>query len=109
MKYPIPAYAASFWIAGDSLMIAFPGQGPEEHGHTVKFPASEGGLRAAITVLKDRAQARDLRLSNRGTPSQYEVENDKRYKAFVMAQKAEKKAAIETREEAEAFLKELGL
>jgi hypothetical protein len=50
-----------------------------------------------------------LRLANRGTPTQYEVENDKRYKAFVMAQKAEKKATVQTREEAEAFLKELGL
>jgi hypothetical protein len=109
MKYPIPAHAASFWVAGDSLMVAFPGQGPEEHGHTVKFPASEGGLRAAITVLKDRAQARDLRLANRGTPTQYEVENDLRYRAFVKARKDEKKAAVQTREEAEAFLKELDL
>jgi len=98
---PVPHYACTFWVAGDSLMVAFPGQGPEAKGHTIKLPASKAGLETIITILKDRAQARDLRLSQKGTPSQYEIENDARYKAF-------KKAIEMNLKEAEELLGGLG-
>lgn len=109
MTYPVPHYAATFWIAGDNLMIAFPGQGPEGRGHTITLPCSVAGFSTAITIMKDREHARSLRLGVQGTPTQYEVENDQRYKALVRARKEEREAAREEREEAEAFLKELGL
>jgi hypothetical protein len=89
-KYPIPHYAVSVWVAGDHLMVAFPGTASEQ-GHTIKLPVSAGGLQAAITVLKDRATARDLRLSNRGTPTQWDLENDNRYKTWLKAMAEDKK------------------
>lgn len=107
--YPLPAHAASFWIAGDDLWIAFPGQGPEERGHSIRLPASVAGLATAISILKDRAKATDLRLSAKGTPSQYEVENDARYKALVRARSEDRQASLEEREAARKDLQELGL
>lgn len=108
--YPLPAHAASFWVSGDDLWIAFPGQGPEERGHSVRLPASPAGLAAAITILKDRAEhGRDLKLGNRGTPTQYEIENDKRYRALVRARAEEREASLEERQAARAELEELGL
>lgn len=108
-SYPLPAHAASFWIAGDDLWIAFPGQGPEAKGHSIRLPASVAGLATAIQILKDRAAATDLRLSNKGTPSQYEIENDRRYQALVRARKEERETSAEERASAAAELQELGL
>ena len=108
-RYPIPSHAASFWIAGDDLWIAFPGQGPEERGHSIRLPASAAGMATAIQIMKERAQARSLRLSNPGTPSQYEVENDRRYKALVRVRETERQTSRADRETAAAELKELGL
>lgn len=111
--YPLPSHAASFWIAGDDLWIAFPGQGPEERGHSIKLPASAGGLAAAVKIMRDRATAKDLKLSNRGTPSQYEVEralvNDKKY-AHILSAMAEAKIVSEAdKATARAELEALGL
>lgn len=108
-RYPIPAYAVNLWIAGDDLWIAFPGQGPEERGHSVRLPASVAGMQTAITILRERAQARSLRLGERGTPTQYELEQDKKYGAILEAMKADSTAKREDRARAEAELAELGL
>jgi hypothetical protein len=89
-KYPIPHYAVSVWVAGDNLMVAFPGTASEQ-GHTIKLPVSAGGLKAALSILRDRAQARDLRLGNRGTPIQWVIESDKNYKAWLKAMAEVKK------------------
>lgn len=106
--YPLPAYAVHTWIAGDNLMVAFPGTA-SERGHTITLPATVAGLQTAINIMKERAQARDLRLSQRGTPTQYEVENDRRYRALVAANGAERERKAREAEEAAEFLKELGL
>lgn len=97
-KYPLPSYAVSAWVVGDNLMIAFPGTGPSGQGHTIKLPASAGGLQAAITIMKDRAAAQDMRLGNRGTPTQYEIE--------ARAGAAFGKAVRKLREEREAMIAE---
>lgn len=107
-KYPLPSYAVSVWAAGDSLMVAFPGIATEQ-GHTIKLPLSPAGLKTAITILAERQAASDLRLSQRGTPTQYEVENDARYKALVRARQKEKAYTAAEIAEADEFLKELGL
>lgn len=112
-SYPLPAHACSCWVAGDDLWIAFPGQGPAGQGHSIRLPASAGGFAAAVQIMRDRAQARDLKLSNPGTPSQYEVEralaHDSKYKAILGAM-AQGKAQTETeRREAAAELEALGL
>lgn len=123
-RYPIPSHAASFWIAGDDLWIAFPGQGPEERGHSIRMPASAAGMAAAVQIMRDRAAAQSLKIGNRGTPTQYEIEAGKawgkvtkRHREEAEAQiaaKVEEKAAIErrkaqAREAARQELEELGL
>lgn len=113
-SYPLPSHAASFWIAGDDLMVAFPTQGPEGRGSTLRFPASANGLQAAITVLKGRkAHADDLRLASRGTPSQYEVERamvgDPKYTAILRAMQDDSEEKRKAAASARFLLKELGL
>lgn len=127
--YPLPAYAVSVWVAGDSLMIAFPGT-VSEQGHTIKLPASEGGLRAAVNIMRERSRAEDLRIGNAGTPTQYTLEQragmaygravrklrheEESALAEANADKLEKHTAKVRRakreaDEAKEFLKELGL
>lgn len=116
-KYPLPEYAVNMWVAGDSLMVAFPGT-VSEQGHTIKLPASAGGLQAAINIMKERARAASLRIGNKGTPTQWDadailahwgkmakVENDEK----IAKHEAKIAQARREREEAETFLKELGL
>lgn len=116
-KYPLPSYAVSVWVAGDSLMVAFPGTVTEQ-GHTIKLPASEGGLRAAISIMKERSRAESLRIGNAGTPTQWDTDRQMahwgrmlRLDAIAKVAKHEAKMAEAKREKAEAeeFLKELGL
>lgn len=111
--FPLPSYAASFWVAGDDLWIAFPGQGPQERSHSIRLPASAAGMAAAIKIMRDRSQAARLELSNRGTPTQYEVEralaSDANY-AYILGAMASAKAVTEAdRAAARAELEELGL
>ena len=108
-RYPIPDYAVNLWVSGDDLWIAFPGQGPEERGHSVRLPASVAGLQTAITILKERAQAKSLKLGERGTPTQYELEQDRKYAAILEAMKADTAERREAQAKAEAELVELGL
>jgi hypothetical protein len=115
-KYPLPAHACSIWAAGDNLMVAFPGVATEQ-GHTIKLPLSEGGLRAVVSILRERSVAQDLRLSQRGTPSQWEADKLAAWgKALkrdrderVAKLDAERAEAARERDEAAEFLKELGL
>jgi hypothetical protein len=128
-KYPLPDYAVSMWVVGDSIMIAFPGT-VSEQGHTIKLPASEGGLRAAISIMKDRAVAQNLRIGNAGTPTQHDIERQagkawgavsrrlREAKEAMIAERNERKLAEHTAKvrraereakEAREFLKELGL
>jgi len=107
-KYPLPAYAVSVWVAGDNLMVAFPGT-LSEQGHTIKLPASPAGMQTIVRILRDRATARDLRLGNAGTPSQYDLEADQRY-AIILRAMGEAKAKDESAQaEARRELEELGL
>lgn len=128
-KYPLPAYAVSMWVVGDSLMIAFPGTVTEQ-GHTIKLPASAGGLQAAVNIMRERSRAQDLRLGNRGTPTQHEIEaragaafgkavrKEREAREAAVTERNERKLAEHTakvrraereRKEAATFLKELGL
>lgn len=116
-KYPLPEYAVSVWVAGDSLMVAFPGT-VSEQGHTIKLPASAGGLQAAVNILKDRARAQSLRIGNKGTPTQWDTDKVLAHWGRMMkddaedkVRKHEAKMAEARREkiEADEFLKELGL
>lgn len=107
--YPIPSYAVSLWVAGDDLWLAFPGQGPEGKGHSVRLPASLAGMQTAVALLRDRSQAKDLKLGNRGTPTQYELEQDRKYGAILAAMAADTQEKREVRAKAQAELAELGL
>lgn len=110
-KYPLPSYAVSVWVAGDSLFIAFPGT-VSEQGHTIKLPASAGGLQAAINIMKARASASSLKIGNRGTPTQWDADAVLAHWAFeAKIAEHEVKMAAERRKKTEAaeFLKGLGL
>lgn len=122
--YPLPSYAISLWVAGDDLWLAFPGQGPEGKGHSVRLPASQAGMATAITILRERAQAERLELGNRGTPTQYEIEAGKAWgratkrlreetEAQIVAKVEERAAAKRRKAKAQAIarreLEELGL
>jgi hypothetical protein len=109
--YPLPSHAASFWIAGDDLWIAFPGQGPEERGHSIRLPASAGGLATAISIMRARSKAHttdELKLGNR-TPTRYDLETDKKMTAWLAALDEGKVATAAERQAAQAELEELGL
>lgn len=106
-SYPIPSHAASFWIAGDDLWIAFPPQGPEARGSSIRLPANEHGLATAIAILKSRVKP--TRLGERGTPSQYDLESDKKFAAWLRAMDEGKEATAAERAKAKAELEELGL
>ena len=108
MTYPLPSYAVSVWVSGDNLMVAFPPT-TGERGHTIKLPVSPAGLSTALAILKDRVVATDLRIAQRGTPSQWDIDTDQLYKAMVKSRAAERQAAQREKDEAVAFLEELGL
>lgn len=103
--YPLPRHAAYIWIADDTLTLAFPPITGSDKGHSVSLPANPAGLSRALAILRDRASALDLRLSNRGTPPKIAVENDARYKEWLKAMKVTK----EEKAEAGKMLDELGL
>lgn len=107
--FPLPSYAISLWVAGDDLWLAFPGQGPEGKGHSVRLPASQAGFATAISILRDRVQAKDLKLGQPGTPTQYELEQDRKYGAILAAMKADTAERREAQAKAAAELAELGL
>ncbi len=63
--------------------------------------------------MRQREAATNLAISQRGTPSQYEVERalvgDPKYKAILGAMAADASAKREERESAAALLQEIGL
>lgn len=106
-SYPIPSHAASFWIAGDDLWIAFQPHASEACGSSIHLPANEHGLATAIAILKSRVKP--TRLGERGTPSQYDLETDKKFSAWLRAMDEDKEATAAERAKAKAELEELGL
>lgn len=105
--YPIPSYAVNLWVAGDDLWLAFPGQGPEGRGHSIRLPASEHGLKTAINILKDRAQAERLEIGHDGTPTQYTVEQHagRAWGTVARRQREARAAALQISVEEEARYK----
>jgi len=104
--YPVPAYAATIWVSGDNLMVTFPPQ-KGERSHTISLPISEGGLKTAVQIFRDRAHASDLRIANVGTPTQYQVESAAKYRAFYKPKP--KRLPVPRRKKIKDLLKELEL
>ena len=111
-KYPLPSYAVSVWAAGDNLMARSPRQ-IGERGHLHQTAPSAGQrLKTALAILEEDRSGGRQRSPDRpagAAPTQYEVENDQRYKALVKARAADAAATQAERDEAVAFLEELGL
>ncbi len=103
--YPLPKHAAYIWSVGDHLMLAFPPITGSDKGHSVSLPATPAGLSRALAILRDRASALDLRLNQRGTPTQLNLESDAKYNAWLRAMKT----TDAEREDAGKFLEDLGL
>lgn len=88
---PLPSYATTIWLDGTgNLCLALP-SGPQGHPHVVRIPLakcsiekSDGGStlgrqmgwQALLEVLKQRqaAQKRPIRLGDRASPVQYDIE-----------------------------------
>ena len=81
--YPPPKHSAYIWASGDQLYLAFPPLNGSAHGHRVVLPATPAGLSRALAILHDRASALDLRLNQRGTPTQLNLESDKKYNEWL--------------------------
>lgn len=106
--YPVPRYAAYVWVTGDTLWLGFPS--PVEGGsHSVPFPATDKGLKLAMSTLRERETSTRLEIANKAAPSRYQVEralvNDKRYNELLRALKVAPKVDPEV----EALMRELGL
>ncbi len=54
MKYPLPSYAASIYIAGDTLWLGLPSWNGEDRGHSVPIPATQAGLAELLRILQAR-------------------------------------------------------
>ncbi len=59
--------------------------------------------------MRQRSQAKDLKLGNPGTPTQYELEQDKKYGAILKSMADDALWKREARAKAAADLAELGL
>lgn len=74
-SYPLPAHAASIWIAGDILFIAFPSTSPGVRGHTVELRINENTMLTLIHVLRSRARSTELdRMGKPECPTQYNLD-----------------------------------
>lgn len=108
-QYPIPDYAATLWLAGDEINIAFPS--PLDAGsHVVRFPASERGLTLLLRILREREKVesvQDLTIGNKAAPTQYMTEA--RYREIVKAIERDKAAKEAADAELDSIFDDIGL
>lgn len=105
--YPLPRHACYLWAVGDRIMLGFPPVTGSDKGHSVSLPNTTQGLSQALEILHERSTIAFDRqtIGHRASPTQHQIQNDKRYKAFMAASAV---SAAE-RDEASKFLEELGL
>lgn len=68
-SYPLPSYAASVWLNGDKLTLAFPGLDTHTQGHTVAVDIDISAITNLLTSSRfdhKNALGRDERKSLRG-------------------------------------------
>jgi len=76
MTYPLPAYAANIWLAGDKLMLGFP-ETRNSPGHAVALPATERGLQVALQLLHERmVLPAESKIGTRAEPTQAWIEEE---------------------------------
>lgn len=104
--YPLPSHAISVWLAGDTLWARFPPTTPGGKGHSAPFPATPEGFALALSILRERATANyTMTIGTRAAPVRYDLEK------IAQALKEGTTYAKKKREkeEADEFLKEIGL
>ena len=108
MLYPAPAYAATVWVAGETLWLAFPPSNGHTHGHSVHLSADVYGFQCALRILREREINGSLKINQKGAQSQHLA--DAMYKAIRASTKLkEVEASSAERKAAKDFLKDLGL
>lgn len=75
-SYPLPSHAASIWLSGDILFIAFPSTDPNVRGHTVELRINENTMLTLVHVLRSRARSHSQndRLGKPECPTQYNLD-----------------------------------
>jgi hypothetical protein len=106
MSYPLPSYAASIWLDGETLWLAFPSA--SGRGHKVYLSADQYGLTCALRILREREiHGGAAKLNEPSAPSQALL--DMYANALLRNQRVNKDKKQETAKEAAEFLKEIGL
>ena len=110
--YPIPSYAAHIWLAGDTLWLGFPPLTEGGSSHSVPYPANERGITLIIETLRERRKG-ERSLGSHGSPTKYQTEralvDDRKYNILLRALRESKAATEKEKQDATAFLEELGL
>jgi len=99
MKYPLPSYAASIWLADNTLWLGLPGRGPEDRGHSIPVPATAEGMAQVLRILKarERDQA-SVRIGDEGSPTRAQLEAIMRKREQARAERqAQANARVEAK------------
>jgi hypothetical protein len=73
-SYPLPHYAASVWLSGDKLMVAFPPLPGNIKGHTVALPSTAAGFAVLQESLRERQRDGYQKLGTKAVPVQYDID-----------------------------------
>ncbi len=73
--YPLPSYAASFWVVGDQLFVRLPPWATGGPAHIITLPANEAGMKICLDLLKERARASyETKIGTKAAPVQYDID-----------------------------------
>ncbi len=78
--YPIPAYAATIWMAGNDIMLAF-GETSTTPGHTCRIPNTEKGMAVVVAILSARRNLPEggseaSKIGTGAEPTQFNIERE---------------------------------
>lgn len=110
--YPLPGYAAYIWVAGDEIKLVLPSP-LDAPAHTITLPNNDKGLARALAILREREHEPQSTIGKAAAPTQHMTDralaNDAKYNAWLRTMREQSDERKAEREEAEQFLKEIGL
>ena len=107
MTYPLPSYAASIWLEGDTVWLGLPG---ETRGHSVPVPATVEGLAQVLRILASREKAQRATIGTDAAPTRHMIEQAiARREKFRREREAKAEAKATPKPSIDDTLRELGL